>query len=117
MVSWTTTILNREKVPDKSYYSYLLAIALASQNRLDNAAEIFRISFEADTRYLHPLFNLAAIYVRQGKVHDAEKILAMLRKANSGNLHPRDKEIAAVAADIDKLKQSLQTDKKVQPTS
>jgi tetratricopeptide (TPR) repeat protein len=108
METWLRTILARENRLDKSYYYYLLGITLASQNRLPEASEQFRLSFEADPRYLHPLFKLAAIYVHQGRLNEAEQTLEMLRKANTGNLHPRNKEIDAIAADIRKLKNERQ---------
>ena len=121
METWFKTILARKDCPDRSYYYYLLGITVASQNRLHEATELFRLSHEADPKYLHPLFNLAAIYIHQGKINEAEQTLDMLRKSNAGNLHPRDKEIEAVAADIEKLKhqQSMRQtpDKKAVPVS
>lgn len=109
MEMWIKTILARGDIKDKSYYYYLLGITFTYQDRLDEASELFRLSHETDPRYLHPLFNLAAIYIHRGKVNEAEQTLEMLRKANTSNLHPRGKEINSLAVQINKLKQRAQT--------
>lgn len=103
MESWLRTIRARKDLRDKSYYDYLLGITIANQGRLNEAAEMFRRSFAEDPQYLHPLINLAAIYIYQGNVAKAKEALSMLRSANSGNLHPRTKEIDSLAARIEKM--------------
>ncbi|GMQ78984.1 MAG: hypothetical protein BMS9Abin02_1534 [Anaerolineae bacterium] len=109
MEAWLRTILRRDKASDdKSYYYYYLGLNLASQGRMDEAIESLRLAYQFDPAYLHPLFKLASIYVKSGRINDAERILSELRKANKGNLNPRDREIGAVAADIDKLKKRIQ---------
>jgi len=109
MEAWLRTILRRDKASDdKSYYYYYLGLNLASQGRMDEAIESLRLAYQFDPAYLHPLFKLASIYVKSGRINDAERILSELRKANKENLNPRDREIGAVAADIDKLKKRMQ---------
>ncbi len=108
MEAWLRTILKRNKASDdKSYYYYHLGLNLASQGRMDEAIESLRLAYQLDPAYLHPLFKLASIYVKSGRINDAERILSELRKANKGNLNPRDREIEAVAADINKLKKRM----------
>jgi tetratricopeptide (TPR) repeat protein len=105
MEQWLRTILERKTSPgDVSFYHYALGLTLASQGKLNEALRELHRSQELDPSYLHPLFAMASIYVRLGVIEGAEEVLKQLRAANKNNPHPRTREIAAVAADIEKLK-------------
>jgi tetratricopeptide (TPR) repeat protein len=89
---------------DRSFYYFVLGRALAGQGKADEALNAFDHAFQLDRNYLHPLFEIARIHVKRRDYENAERTLALLRKANQDNLHPRDREIEALAADIEKIK-------------
>lgn len=102
---WLRIILAREKAPgDRSFYLYSLGITLVVQNRLPEAINAFRQSYDTDPSYMHPLFALANIYVQQGSQNEAAQVLEILRQANHGNPHPRTREIELVARDVERLR-------------
>jgi tetratricopeptide (TPR) repeat protein len=103
--NWTRIILNRDKPPgDVSYYYYALGLALAAQNKVPDAIESLRISYELDPLYLHPLFALASIQVQIADVDGAQQTLDLLRAAHRQHRHPRFKEMAVLESDIEKLR-------------
>lgn len=108
MESWLTTLL--ENVPpsfDVSFFYHLLGRTLVAQGRILEGLNAFERAIQTDPNYLHPLFELAAVFVQLRQVENAELILERLRKANETNLHPRDKEIAELAATIEALRDEM----------
>jgi tetratricopeptide (TPR) repeat protein len=91
---------------DRSVYYYFLGRTLAGEGHLDEALQPLRVAYALDPMYLHPLFEIVRIYIQQQKLDEAERALAELRKANQGNLHPRDQEIDAIAGTIVKLRRA-----------
>lgn len=107
MEEWLDTLLQRQhNVGDKSYYYYLLGISLANQGKADESIAAFWKSHKLDPQYLHPLFNLATIYVQLKDVNNAEKVLRLLQKFGENNSHSRPREVELVAADVERLKNS-----------
>jgi tetratricopeptide (TPR) repeat protein len=105
MERWMNVILNeRTDSIDRSYYYYLLGISLSSQGRIHEAIDVFRLSYESDPQYLHPLLNLAKIFIKLKQLDVAERVLAELHKANENNLHPRDREIKELDAEFQNIK-------------
>lgn len=105
MEEWLDVLLQRQhNAGDKSYYYYLLGISLVNQGETEKSIMAFWKSHELDQQYLHPLFNLATIYIQLKDLHNAEKTLDLLRKWNENNPHPMSAQIELVAADIEKLK-------------
>jgi protein O-mannosyl-transferase len=103
MEQWMNVILNaRSDKVDRSYYYYLLGISLSSQGRIHEAIDVFRLSYESDPQYLHPLLNLAKIFIELKQLEVAELVLAELRLANEKNLHPRNREIEKLEAELRK---------------
>jgi cytochrome c-type biogenesis protein CcmH/NrfG len=103
---WTRIVLNRDTPPgDVSYFYYVLGLALASQNKIPDAIESLRISYELDPAYLHPLFALASIQVQMADINGAQQTLELLRAAHrQDRRYPRFKEMAALEHDIEKLR-------------
>jgi tetratricopeptide (TPR) repeat protein len=105
MEQWMNVILNeRTDSVDRSYYYYLLGISLSGQGRIHEAIDVFRLSYESDPQYLHPLLNLAKIFIGLKQLDVAERVLAELHKANEKNLHPRDREIKELDTELEKFK-------------
>jgi tetratricopeptide (TPR) repeat protein len=105
---WALALLQRDlALSDPSFCYYVLGQSQAAQGKIAEAIGSFRQSHELDSRYLHPLFAAASIYVRLGRIEDAEAVLATLRAANTASRHPRTREIEAVARDIAALRERL----------
>lgn len=108
MERWMNVILNdRTDKVDRSYYYYLLAISLSGQGRIHEAIDVFRLSYESDPHFLHPLLNLAKIFIEMRQLNVAERVLAELHKANEKTLHPRDREIQELDAEFKKIKKNI----------
>ena len=106
--TWMNIILNeRTDATDKSFYNYLLGISLVGQGRIHESIDVFRKSYELDPLYLHPLLNLAKIFIELKQVDVAERVIAELHKANRNNPHPRDSEIQKLEADLRKVKKDM----------
>jgi len=101
MEAWMNVILTeRTDVIDKSYYYYIQGISLAAQGRIHEAIVAFKHSYEHDPLYLHPLLNLAKIFIELKQIAVAERVIAELYKANRNNLHPRDAEIKKLEIEL-----------------
>lgn len=108
MEQWMNVILNeRTNGVDRSYYYYLLGISLSSQGRIHEAIDVFRLSYESDPLYLHPLLNLAKIFIELRQLDVAERVLAELHKANKKTSHPRDREINELDAELQRVKKDI----------
>lgn len=105
MEAWLRTVIDstpRSSV--RSFYSYLLGRTLIAQGQvLDGLNELERAYYD-DRDYLHPLFQIASVFLQLGQIENAELTLDRLRMANRDNLHPRDKEIAELAVAIEERK-------------
>ncbi len=102
---WLRTVI--EKAPakaDRSFYYYLLGRALLARGETLEALNALERSHQLDSKYLHPLFLLAAVFVELGHVNNAALMLERIRDANTRTPHPRHKEIAELAAIIEGLK-------------
>src|SRR3989344_1231281 len=104
METWIKTLLKRTDTIDRSFFYYQMGRTMATTGRMTEAIEYFRQSHQKDTNFLHPLFELANIYIHLGKVEDAEQVLSQLQKANEKTPHPRDREIKELASAIDQMK-------------
>lgn len=108
MERWINVILNESTRPvDRSYYYYLLGVTLSSQGRIHEAIDVFRLSYESDPLYLHPLLNLAKIFIELKQLDVAERVLAELHKANKKTSHPRDREINELDAELQRAKKDI----------
>jgi len=105
METWLTTLINNSPPSmDNSFLYYLLGRTLIAQGKVLNGLNALERAYQADTQYLHPLFELANTFLALRQIENVEFILQRLRKANENNLHPRDKEIADLESAISKLK-------------
>lgn len=105
MELWMNTLLNRDDPTgvDRSYTNFLLARSLFSQGKINEAIKAYNLAHEADRSYLHPLFDLAYLYVRQGDGDKARETIRRLREANRTAQHPRTDQIEETEKDIEDL--------------
>jgi tetratricopeptide (TPR) repeat protein len=105
MEAWLrTSIENLPPGLDASFFYYQLGRTLIAQGNVLDGLNALEQASKADPNYLHPLFELANIFLSLRQIENAELMLERIQKANEGNLHPRDKEIAELAALIAQLK-------------
>lgn len=104
MEQWLRFLITERALQDLSFAYNLLGRTLMAQGRTEEAVDAFHRAYEADPIYLHPLFELANLYISSGQTENATRILAELRKANRRSLHPRDREIELVASAIEVLR-------------
>ncbi len=104
MEQWIETILLRPDAPDPYYFRYRLGRIKAIQRKYEEALNLFQQAHEADRHFLHPLFEQINIFLKLGQTHNAEYVLARLKDANAQGRYRRDREIAIIEADIERLK-------------
>jgi tetratricopeptide (TPR) repeat protein len=115
MELWMNTMLNRKDQigVDKSYVNFLLARSLVSQRKIKEAITAYNLAHEAETNYLHPLFDLAYLYVREEDGDMARDTLRRLRIANRTARHPRTEQIEETEKDIENLLAGMQKNSRV----
>jgi len=101
--TWLKTLLQRTDTTDKSFFYYQLGRVAAIEDRFLEALEFFRLSYQADPDYLHPLFEQANIYIHLGDRENAAQVLSLLRKANAKTPYRRDREVEELASVIAKM--------------
>jgi len=103
--SWLKILTKRLKRQRKSasFYQYLLGRTLDAQGRTNEAIAAFTQSHNNDTDYLHPLFSIVAIYVRNNDPTNSRKWLERLRAASSRSLYPRPSEIGQLDVVVSKM--------------
>ena len=118
MELWMNTMLNRKDQigVDKSYVNFLLARSLVSQRKIKEAITAYNLAHEAETNYLHPLFDLAYLYVREEDGDMARDTLRRLRIANRTARHPRTEQIEETEKDIENLLAGMQKNSRVTKT-
>ena len=97
---------------NQAYFNYLLGSTLAAQGKYNESIEYLNLSYKQDPLYLHPLFELAQIYIHQGNVKKAREVHTEMIKANKITPHPRDREIRYFSAHINALDRSIKDWKK-----
>jgi tetratricopeptide (TPR) repeat protein len=108
MEQWLKLLLQRpHDAGDKSYYYYLLGISLVNQGKTDESIMAFWKSYEMDPKYLHPLFSLISIYIQMKDLPNAENTLRLLKKSDQNNPHSMPQRVALVAAEVERLRNSL----------
>jgi tetratricopeptide (TPR) repeat protein len=102
METWLKLLLNRSDTReyDASFYYHLLGRTLLAQEKMDEAINAYKRSYQLDPKYLHPLFELGYLYLSLQRIEDAEATLIELQHANRGNKHPRDADIEKFSNDI-----------------
>lgn len=109
MEQWLRFSIEAKAVRDLSFAYHLLGQTLVAQGRNDEAVDAFYRSYQMDPIYLHPLFELANLYISLGETEKAAKVLSELRKANRANPHPRDREIETVARTIESMRNAAKS--------
>ena len=105
MEAWLRTLIeNLSPRVDSSFFDYQLGRALIAQGKVLDGLNTLEKASRVDPNYLHPLFELANVFLSLRQIENAELILERIRKANEGNLHPREKEIAELETAIERLK-------------
>ena len=103
--AWLRTLIeNLSPGVDSSFFDYQLGRALIAQGKVLDGLTTLEKASRIDPNYLHPLFELANVFLSLRQIENAELILERIRKANEGNLHPREKEIAELETAIERLK-------------
>lgn len=97
MEKWLRILQAKNKYP---VYDFMFGRVLRIQGRYKEAIFILERSHNNDKRYMHPLFELAGLYLDNGQLNKAEETLLKLKKANIGNPHPRNMEIAVLEKKI-----------------
>jgi len=105
METWIRTVLDQRDHAsiDTSFFHHLLARALASQGKTREAMRELQRSHEIDRRYLHPLFDLAYLYVREHDSAGARATIEKLREANKAAGNPRTDQIEEINKEIEEL--------------
>jgi tetratricopeptide (TPR) repeat protein len=105
MEIWMKTLLDRQDQTgvDRSYVNFLLARALVGQGKIKEAIATYNLSHELDTNYLHPLFDLAYLYVREGDGEKARETIRRLQEANQTTRYPKTEQIEETGKEIEKL--------------
>ncbi|MCR4346788.1 MAG: hypothetical protein NUV55_06260 [Sulfuricaulis sp.] len=94
MAIWMKALIEKKHAPvEASFYYYLLGRAAYGQGNMQQSIDAYIASYQNDAKYLHPLIELCAIYIRLGKTGAAEKVLALLQQTNSNHPHPQDETI------------------------
>ncbi len=104
MEQWLRVSIETRAIRDRSFAYYLLGQTLLAQGRTEEAIDAFYRSYQMDPIYLHPLFELANLYIGLGETEKAAQVLSELRKANRTNPYPRDHDIEMVAQAIEFLR-------------
>jgi len=102
---WLGVLIARSNSPtgDLSQLNYLLARTLLGQERFAEAVNAYEASHKEDPNYLHPLLELAYLYIRLDEPALAQDTLNRLREMNRSALHPRPREIEQLQRDVDEL--------------
>jgi tetratricopeptide (TPR) repeat protein len=94
---WTGHLIGRPEVLKNrnllSYFHYFHARALLAQGKINPAISAYRQSYEIDSNYYHPLFDLAYLFLEIGRPDLAKPIVDELHRLNARTTHKRSAEI------------------------
>jgi tetratricopeptide (TPR) repeat protein len=97
MEAWTGILIGRADVLKNrnllSYFYYFHARALLAQGKINPAISAYRRSYEIDTNYYHPLFDLAYLFMDMGRPDLARPVVDELHRLNTRTTHKRSTEI------------------------
>jgi len=111
--SWIRVLIKRLERHRKSvsFYQYLLGRTLDAQGRTNEAIAAFIQSHNNDTDYLHPLFSIVAIYIRNNDPINSRKWLERLRVASARSAYPRSSEIEQLNVVISEMELNKEPNK------
>src|SRR6204780_4592258 len=75
------------------------AAACYAQGRLSEAADLYRQAAAADPKDLRPIYSLALIDIRRGRLEDARQQLRVVT-AQDPNLYPAQQNLGAVCQNL-----------------
>ncbi len=90
MESWLN-ILRKNR--DYAVYDYMLGRVYAAKGKYKKAISLLERSNRLDNKYLHPLFDLAGVYMELGQLDNAERTLKKIKAISKSSRHPRMQEI------------------------
>lgn len=108
-LEWVDAII--KKKPRMAYYYLFKGKAHFALGDEIKALNVFQIAFDMDQQFLHPLFEMADILIKQGDVENTGRILAWLKDANKKAAIPRDKELLKLEKNLNALKKALANEK------
>lgn len=101
-IAWLNAFIN--KAPESSDYYYFRGKAHRAMNNQLAALNDFQRASDLRKDFLHPLFEMTAILLRQGQIKEAEQVLLQLKKANKKSANPRNREVYQLEKNIMELK-------------
>ncbi|OUR83286.1 hypothetical protein A9Q82_04355 [Cycloclasticus sp. 46_120_T64] len=90
-LAWTNALI--KKKPNMGYYYLFKGKAHLALGDEIKALNVFQNAFDMDNRFLHPLFEMADILIKQADVENSARIINWLKEANKKAPISRDKEI------------------------
>jgi len=105
-LEWINIII--ENNPKIAYYHYLKGRAqLALSNELQ-ALNTFQHAYFLDKKFIHPLFEIANIFLRNGQLSQVEKLIITMDATNKIAVYKRDKELQQLKDLIHKIRKDQQ---------
>lgn len=101
-IEWIDAVI--EKNPKKAYYHYLKGKAELSLSHELLALNSFQHAHSLDKKLIHPLFEIANIFLRNGQLIQAEKLVERIESTNQITPFKRDKEIQHLKEAIKEIK-------------
>lgn len=90
-LGWIDAVI--EKHPNIAYYYLFKGKAHVALGEHITALNVFQNAFDMDQKFLHPLFEIADILLKQGDIENAKRVINWLKEANEQVPIRRDDEI------------------------
>jgi len=102
-LEWVNVII--ENNPKVAYYHYLKGLAQLSLSNELQALNTFQHAYFLDKKFIHPLFEIANIFLRNGQLDQVEKLINTMDETNKIAPYKRDREVQQLKDLIQKIKQ------------
>lgn len=108
-LEWVDEII--KKHPRMAYYYLFKGKALLALGEEIQALNTFQNAFDMDEKFLHPLFEIADIFIKKGDTTNSLRVINWLKEANKKATIPRDNEINQLEKNFSSMKLKLKTQK------
>lgn len=112
-IEWLDELI--KKKPKQSYFHYLIGKAHRASSNYALALNSFQRSHELDKQYLHPLFEMAGIFLSLGQLDQVELIIGWIEEKNKASEFRRPKELKRLKTMLENAKQQA-SDNPLPPT-